>query len=191
MRRGAATTSRALAEQSTASNQVSKETERFAKMVVGVNKAMAEQTVAATEINKVVDGMRQQSDQVARAMSEQAQAGKDINQASHEVSRQIEKITRTNREHSLGSETILNAIFEIRKITERNAGEVKQTQDSAVNLLESAQTLAEIMDRLAARKQLANGNGRSAGNLKKSEPKAGGTRKQSLPTSANKTTRNR
>jgi methyl-accepting chemotaxis protein len=47
MRRGAASTAKAVAEQATVGDQVSKEAEQFSRLTANVTKAMAEQAAAA------------------------------------------------------------------------------------------------------------------------------------------------
>jgi methyl-accepting chemotaxis protein len=106
MRRGAASTSRALAEQSTASEQISQEATRLAAMTAKVSRAMAEQSEAAAQISKTVDVSRKQSDQAARALLEQSRALKDMTLGAQNISKQIVLITRANREHSTAAESL-------------------------------------------------------------------------------------
>ena len=146
MRRGAATTSRALAEQATAGEQVSKEAERLARMIAGVSRAMGEQATAATQITTAANSMRQQGDQLAKAIGEQARAARDMTAATTNISKEIGLITRANRQHLISAEQVLGTLADIRHITERNAQGVKATLSGTTNLIERARQLAEIVN---------------------------------------------
>ncbi|HEX8117254.1 MAG TPA: hypothetical protein VF521_08280, partial [Pyrinomonadaceae bacterium] len=132
-------------EQATAGQQVSKESERLARMVAGVSKAMGEQAAAAAQITTAAHDMRQQSEQVARAVGEQARAARDMTTAVQSVSKEIGLITRSNRQHLSSAEQVLGALTEIRQITERNARGVKATLSGTTSLIERAQQLAELV----------------------------------------------
>ena len=93
--------------------------------------------------------MRQQSEQLSKAMTEQSRTIKDMTMAAQNVNKQIGQITKSNREHSQIASAQLEAMLEINTIAERNAQGVKSTQKAAANLLERANQLAAIMDRLS------------------------------------------
>jgi methyl-accepting chemotaxis protein len=143
MRRGAATTARALEEQATAGGQVSQESERLARVISGVSRAMGEQATAATQITTAAQDMRQQSEQVAKAMNEQSRAARDMTGATESISKEIGLITRSNRQHLASSEHVMGVLTDIRQITERNAQGVKATLVSTAGLIERAEQLVE------------------------------------------------
>jgi methyl-accepting chemotaxis protein len=157
MRRGAASTSRALEEQATAGEQVSKQTQRLARQIAGVSRAMGEQTVAGAQITSGTQSMRQQSDQVAKAMNEQARAARDMTAATQNISKEVGLITRSNRRHLDSSKQVLGTLTDIRRITERNAQGVNATLTGTAGLTERARQLVEIMDSMSAGDASANG----------------------------------
>src|SRR5687768_5720525 len=146
MRRGAATTSRALEEQATAGEQVSKESERLARIIAGVSRAMGEQAVAATQITTAANSMRQQGDQLAKAIAEQARAARDMTAATTSSSKDVGLITRSNRQHLTSAEQALGTLTDICQVTERNAQGVKATLSGTANLIERARQLTTIVE---------------------------------------------
>ena len=78
MRRGAVTTARAMAEQATAGEQISRSAAELHRLVGAVTKAMTEQASAMSEIAGAADGMRVQAEQTSRAVAEQARAMRDM-----------------------------------------------------------------------------------------------------------------
>ena len=157
MRRGAASTSRALEEQVTAGEQVSKESGRLARMIAGVSKAMGEQATAATQITTAAHDMRRQSGEVAKAMNEQARAARDMTTATESISKEIGLITRSNRQHLTSAEQVLGRLTDIRQITERNAQGVKATLRGTDNLIERARQLTSILGDAKAGQRDDNG----------------------------------
>jgi len=138
-----------LTEQAAAGEEVSREAERLAQLVVGVSKAMREQAAAGDQITQAVDSMRRQADQTTKAMAEQVRAARDMTVSSQNVSKQIGLMTRANREHASQAQNVISALAEIRTVTESNARGVRETQRAAASLLERAKGLNTIMDRLA------------------------------------------
>ena len=120
MRRGAATTARALAEQATAGEQISRSAVGLRTMIGAVTRAMAEQSKAMSEIAAASEGMRTQAEQTSRAVKEQARTMKDMTGAAHNTLKQIKLITHANREHSTVSASLLASLGEVRQITDRN-----------------------------------------------------------------------
>jgi methyl-accepting chemotaxis protein len=171
MRRGAASTSRALEEQVTAGEQVSKEAERLVRQIAGVSRAVSEQAVAAAQITTATQSMRQQSDQVAKAMSEQTRAARDMTSAIQNVSKEVGHITFSNRQHLDSSEKVLGTLNDIRQISERNAQSVHATLSGTTDLNERARQLAEIMDSMSA------GDASDGGGKRPSSTAARGSRK--------------
>ena len=100
MRQGAASTARALGEQLTATDQVSREMDRLAGQVMRVTKAMAEQAGNAEGITTTADGLRLHASQVSRGMEEQGTAMKRITAETTNISKQIRSITAANYKHA-------------------------------------------------------------------------------------------
>ena len=146
MRRGAVATSRALAEQATASEEIARAAESLSRLVASVAKAMTEQNGAATEITRAAESMRQQSDQAAKALREQARAMKDMSVAAANTAKQIKLITQANREHGRVSGMLLQDMAEIRRITDQNVNGVRQTRTSTADLLKYAEALTSMMN---------------------------------------------
>ena len=157
MRRGAATTSRALEEQAKASEQVSRESQNLARQIAGVSKAMSEQSVAATQVAATTRSMSRQSDQVAKGAAEQARAARDMTTSIESISKDVGSITRSNRVHLDSSSKVLNAISEIRQVTTRNAASAKSLSGGASGLGDRAERLAELMNNMEAGNR-SNGN---------------------------------
>jgi methyl-accepting chemotaxis protein len=174
MRRGAINTSRALGEQATAGEQVSKETERLSLQIAGVTRAIGEQARAAAEISTATKSMSQQSLQVAKAMEEQTRSVTDMTRATQSVAKEIAFIARSNREHLGGAQKIQDTLTDIRAITERNARGVKATLGRSEGLLQSVVEVKHIIVELSPATeskefktgtgQRANGRGRKKAN---------------------------
>ena len=113
MRRGALATTRALSEQATASDQISKETERLAKLIVSVSREMTEQAAGMTQISTSTEELKQQSEQTARAMKEQSRAVKDVTSSTQNVAKQIRLITAANQEHCVVAERLMTGLPQI------------------------------------------------------------------------------
>ena len=65
------------------------------------------------------------------------------------ASRQIASITAANRAHSQSADTTLQDLLELRRVTERNAGGVRQTRESTANLLRYADELSAVVTDLS------------------------------------------
>ncbi|HZH34826.1 MAG TPA: hypothetical protein VEX64_08300, partial [Pyrinomonadaceae bacterium] len=173
MRRGAGTTTRALSEQSTASEQVSREATRLTTMIAGVTRGMSEQAAASRQISIAATSMRRQSDQVTKALTEQTRAMREMTSASNDVAKQIKLITGANVEHSIVADNILQMLSETRRITDRNAQGVETTLIETNGLIEQAQEIAVIMNGL----NIIDGNGASEVELAKDEKTRGRSKK--------------
>ncbi len=149
MRRGAEATAKAVAEQASGAEQVSKETGRLAKVIENVVRAMAEQGVAAGQITTAAESLRIQTEQAATATAEQAKAIKDVSTASENIVKQIKLISRANREHSSVSAAFLTSLKEIQHITGRNSVNAKDTLSRSENLRANSKTLITMVDDLA------------------------------------------
>ena len=146
MRRGVATTARALGEQAVAGDQVSKEAIQLARQISEINKAVSEQANASAEIATATQNMRLQSDQVTKAMREQARTSREMSVAVTTVSKEALRITNANRDHLDAADRIRNGVSELRQITNRNAEGVKATLTSTSGLADRARRLGEITD---------------------------------------------
>jgi methyl-accepting chemotaxis protein len=82
-------------------------------------------------------------------MNEQTRAIKDMTAGTQNISKQIGLLTRANREHSNVSGSILKSLTNISQITESNVQGVKETQRATDGLVERAESLIEIVDRLS------------------------------------------
>ena len=145
MRAGAVTTSRALAEQATASEQIAKSADGLNRMIGHVSKAMSEQSTAATQISAAVQSMRRESDQSARALKEQSRAVHEMASAAQNTTKQIKLITHANRQHSTASSRVLDQLGAIRQITDRTARGVKETRGGTADLLRHAEALTATL----------------------------------------------
>ena len=141
MRKNAGSISRAVSEQATAAEQISKEAGRSERLVANVARAMSEQATGATQITTAAESMRVQAEQAAKATAEQAQAITDLNGASNNIAKQIKLISRANREHSVVAAGFLTSLGEIKGITERNASGAKETVNRTNGLLNNARRL--------------------------------------------------
>src|SRR5689334_23061584 len=147
MRRRAASTAQILEKQSVAGDQISKETQRLAAMIVNVSKSMAEQSVAVTQITKETANVRQQSEQVAKATAEQTRAMREISDGARNIGGQMRIITRSNAQLSSTADQTLQNLAAIRKISERNSSGVKETLNGATEVRDRVQHLLSLMDR--------------------------------------------
>jgi methyl-accepting chemotaxis protein len=110
-----------------------------------VSAARVDQRAAAAEVAQSAASMRVQADQTARALKEQTRAVRDISNAADNAARQVKTITLANRGHSQAVVSVLGEVAEARRITERNAGGVKQTRDGTADLLRNAEALTTIV----------------------------------------------
>ena len=145
MRRGASTTTKALSEQSVASEQVSKESNRLTNEITGVSKAMAEQAAASTQMTAAVLSMRQQGQQLAAALSEQSRAMREMTGASSDIAKNVSLISIANLEHSKNAEHILQMLTDTRRVTDRNINGIKATVSETVGMAEQAEEMAAMM----------------------------------------------
>jgi methyl-accepting chemotaxis protein len=149
MRRGAATTAKALSEQSVASGQVSVEASRLAANISNISKAMNEQAAGAGEITTAVGAMRQHSEELAKALFEQSRAMRNMTGASSDIAKNITLISNANREHSSSASDILQLVSQARAVADRNIEGVKATVLETAGLLDQAlevTTMIEILD---------------------------------------------
>jgi methyl-accepting chemotaxis protein len=162
MRKGAATTARAVAEHATGAEEVSKAAQGLTRLIGSVARAMTEQAAAATQITAAVDSMRRQSEEAARALAEQARAMRDISAASTNTAKQIKRIGVSNKDHVTGAARVVERLKDIRSITDRNARGVKATRGGTSDLLRHAEALVgELQSRAGRRPRGHNGaNGR-------------------------------
>jgi methyl-accepting chemotaxis protein len=147
MRRGVVTSSRAIAEQSTSGEQISKEAERLSQMVMAITQSMREQSANAGQITEAVQNMQIQSEQLAKAMAEQARAVQDMNTATRSIAKQVSLIRTSNLEHSGISGELLASLESVRQVADRNAEGVQETLEATTQLAAQAQALAAIVDR--------------------------------------------
>jgi len=118
---------------------------------------MAEQATASTQVSTAINSMRRESEQASRALAEQTRGLKDMVSSTQNTAKQMKLITHANREHSTVSARLLDQLREVRNVTERNAREVKQTRGSAADLLKHAEELSGIVERSAGGR--TNGRG--------------------------------
>jgi methyl-accepting chemotaxis protein len=149
MRRGAANTSRALAEQATASEEIGRSAAELHRLISTTTKAVTEQASAMSEISKAADGMRVQSEQVSRATADQAKTMRTMTGESQSVAKQLTLISKANGEQSAAAADLVVSVNEVRRITDRNAAGVKQTRGGTDDLRRRAQALAALVDRPA------------------------------------------
>jgi methyl-accepting chemotaxis protein len=120
MRKGSASTVRSLAEQSTASEQIAKETDRLITQFGALTKAMNEQATASREITAASSDLDQQTKEASRAMKEQAIGFKQITASSANITKQIKSIAEANLENSQSTLVILDRLQEVRGISRTN-----------------------------------------------------------------------
>ena len=120
MRKGAATTVRALAEQSTAIEQVAKETDRLISQFASLTKAMGEQANSSREVTAATADLDLQARQVTQGMKEQALGFKQITTNSANIAKQIKSIAASNLENSQSTTVILKRIQEVRDVSREN-----------------------------------------------------------------------
>ncbi len=161
MRRGAANTTRALAEQSIASEEISKAAGELHRMIATTAKAITEQAATMSQITATVDGMSTQAEQVLRGAADQARAMRMMTVDAQNTVKQIKFITSANVEHSAAAAALVGSIGEIRQITDRNAAGVKQTRGGTDDLRRRAQALAALVDRPASPRKTNGRVGRS------------------------------
>ena len=149
MRRGAISSSRALAEQATVSEQVARLTEALTRQTASLSRAMHDQAGAAVQVAGEIDNIRKQAEQGERALADQARAMKELTGASLNTAKQIKLISAANREHSSVSGSLLAQLQEIRRITDENVRSARDTRGGTAELTRQASTL---VGSLAARK---------------------------------------
>jgi methyl-accepting chemotaxis protein len=125
MRKGATTTARSLAEQSTAIEQVAKETDRLTGQLGSLAKAMGEQAKNSDEINAAVSDLDQQTREASRALKEQTMGFKQITDGSTNVTKQIKLIAGSNLENSRSTTQILKRIQDVREVSRQNGESAK------------------------------------------------------------------
>jgi methyl-accepting chemotaxis protein len=158
LRRNAATTARAMAEQATAGEQISRSAEDLRRNISGVTKAMAEQATAMQQISTASESMRVQADQASRALKEQTRTMREMTNATESTAKQIKLITNANREHSTVSAALVETLGEVRRIAERNASGVKQTRGGTDDLVRRADA---FVSRVQAPPRRRGTNGRT------------------------------
>ncbi len=84
---GAATTTRAVAEQATATEQVSKETDRLTVQFAGLAKSMGEQERNCREITVAAKDFQKQTQEAGGAMKEQLKAMKEFRTGSANITK--------------------------------------------------------------------------------------------------------
>jgi methyl-accepting chemotaxis protein len=152
-------TTRALAEQATASEQIRKAAESLSQQTSLVARGMAEQAAAATEINEAGASMRREAQQAALALAEQTRVIKEVATAAANTNKQIKKISRANTEHSAAGARVLQRLGEVRRITDRNANGMRETHGSTADLVAQARALTDMM---RGHEQRRNGSRRPA-----------------------------
>jgi methyl-accepting chemotaxis protein len=157
MRRGAASTSRALSEQVAASDQIAKAIGALNGMIANFNRAISEQATASGEVSTAVNSMRRETEQAARALAEQTRGLKDMSTATGNTAKQLKLITHANREHSLVAAHMLDQLRAVRQITDRNARDVNETRSSTAELIKHAEALSGIAQTNGRRTAGANG----------------------------------
>ena len=144
MRKGAATTSRAIAQQSAAADEIARAAEALGRIAGAITRAMAEQAGAAADIAKAADSMRQQSEQTAKALREQARVIKDMTTAAANTAKQIKTITLANNDHSRSAAAALDDLAALHEAVDRSVEGFRQTQTSTEELLRHAEALVGI-----------------------------------------------
>jgi methyl-accepting chemotaxis protein len=153
MRKGAASTSRALAEQVIAADQIAKSASSLSTMIASVNRAMASRRRGAA-------GERRDERHAPRVGAGGAGAGRadawaeghDVGDAKHVGADRL--ITTANRTHSTAAGRVLEQLRDIRKITDRNARDVHETRGNTAELVRHAEDLVGLA---AAGTALAHG----------------------------------
>ena len=120
-----AVTYRALAEQATATDQISKETERVTKLITAVTRAVAEQAAGTSQITTSAEQLRVQAEQAARALQEQSRGVRDLTTASRNIAKQVKLISDANLQHSTGAERVVKRLQEIRAVAEHNTADAQ------------------------------------------------------------------
>jgi methyl-accepting chemotaxis protein len=120
MRKGSASTVRSLAEQSTAIEQIARETDQLITQFGGLAKAMGEQATASQEITAAASDLDHQTREASRAMKEQTISFKQINGSSINITKQIKLIAAANLENSQSTNVILDRIQDVRGIAREN-----------------------------------------------------------------------
>jgi methyl-accepting chemotaxis protein len=146
MRRGAVGTTRSLAEQSSASEDISKAAGELHRMIASTAKAISDQAASMNQITAATDGMSAQAEQVLRGAADQARAMRAMTNEAQNTAKQIKSISKANTEHSAAAAALLVSVGEIRQITDRNAAGVKQTRGGTDDLRRRAQALVALVD---------------------------------------------
>src|SRR6185369_1750852 len=122
----AASTVRSLTEQTTAIEQISKETDRLVARFGNLAKSMAEQARSSQEITAAASDLDQQSREASRAMKEQATGFKQITEGSANIAKQIKLIAASNLENTRSTTVVLDRIEQVRQVARKN-GESAQS----------------------------------------------------------------
>jgi methyl-accepting chemotaxis protein len=149
MRRGAASTTRALAEQTTASEEIAKAAGDLHRLIAATVKAIGDQASSMNEITTAAEGMRTQAEQVSRGAADQARSMRAMTTDAQSTAKQVKLISQANLELSAAAATLLGSVAEVRQITDRNAAGVKQTRGGTDDLRRRAQALAALVNKPA------------------------------------------
>jgi len=125
MRKGAASTARAVGEQASAIAEVSKETEMLTVQFTGLAKSMSDQSKSAAEITVAAKEFLQQTMEAAGAMKEQLKSVKYIRENTFSITKQIKLITAANVGNSKSAVTMLAKISGLQDLSRNNTNEVK------------------------------------------------------------------
>jgi methyl-accepting chemotaxis protein len=159
MRRGATSTSRALAEQATGADQIAAATAALTSQIASVSQAMNEQATAVAQVSTSVNSMRRETDQASRALGEQSRGLKDMASATQNTAKHIKLITHANRDHSSTAAGLLEQLREVRQLIDRNAREVNQTLGGATDLVRHAEELSGLVAHAGRPAPGGHGNG--------------------------------
>jgi len=128
MRKGSASTVRALAEQSSAIEQVARETDKLIARFTGLAKAMPEQAKNSQEITAAASDLTQQAAQASRGMEDQTRTFKGIAANTANITKQIQLVAAANLENSRSTTVIVQRIDEIREVSRTNGAEAETLQ---------------------------------------------------------------
>jgi methyl-accepting chemotaxis protein len=110
-----------------------------------VARGMSEQAAASAQIAQASASMHREAQQASQALQDQSRAIRQVADGAANTSKHIKTVSRAHAEHSTAAAELRARVNEARRITDRNAAGVKDTQGSTDELLAQARTLTELM----------------------------------------------
>ena len=124
-----------------------KATDALTRMILSVSRAMNEQTAATNEVAAAVASMRKESEQAARALVEQSRAMKEVLSGTHNIAKQLNMVTGANMQHKSLVARTLARLTDVRGGIQTSLQSVKDTQGDTGDLVRHVEALSGALGR--------------------------------------------